>query len=122
MLGGVVVGTGVDWRRVAGTIDHRGLSCGRRRLDSHARRDQLVDLGLPLALVAAVESIGHAMLQVIAQRLLLDLVEGCAHGADLGQHVDAVAFLLDHARHAAHLAFDSAKPRELGFLQSLIHP
>ena len=55
------------------------------------------------------------------QGLLLDLVERGAHGADLGQHVDAVALVLDHARHAAHLALDAAEPRELGFLQSA-HP
>ena len=61
------------------------------------------------------------VLQVIAERLLLDLVEGRAHGADLGQHVDAVAILLDHAGDAAHLALDAAEPGELGFLQSLIH-
>ena len=64
----------------------------------------------------------HAMLQVVAQGLLLDLVEGRAHGTDLGQHVDAVALFLDHARHAAHLAFDAAQARELGFLQPLVHP
>ncbi len=37
-----------------------------------------------------MEGVRHAMLQVIAQRLLLDLVERGAHGADLRQHVDAV--------------------------------
>src|SRR5216683_2600530 len=74
---------------------------------------KLVDLGLPVAFAASMKGMRHAMLQVVAQRLLLDLVERRAHGADLGQHVDAVTLLLDHARHAAHLAFDAAKPRKL---------
>src|SRR5207342_3164153 len=82
---------------------------------------ELVDLGLAVALVAGMEGVGHAVLQVIAQRLLLDAVERSAHGADLRQHVDAVAILLDHAGDAAHLALDAAEPGELGFLQSLIH-
>ena len=68
------------------------------------------------------ERVRHAMLQVVAQRLLLDLVERRPHRADLGQHVDAVALVLDHSRHAAHLAFDATEPRELGFFQSVIHP
>jgi len=68
-----------------------------------------------------MEGVRHAVLQVIVQDLLLDLVERGAHRADLVDDVDAVAVFLDHARHAAHLPFDAAKPRQLGFLQTLIH-
>ena len=68
-----------------------------------------------------MEGVRHAMLQVIAQRLLLDAVQRGAHGADLGQHVDAVAVLFDHAGDAAHLALDAAQPGKLGFLQFLVH-
>lgn len=82
---------------------------------------KLVDLDLPVALGAGVESVGHAVPQMVRQRLLLDPVEGGADGTDLGQHVDAVAVLLDHARDTAHLALDATEPGELGFLQSLIH-
>src|SRR4029450_434984 len=83
--------------------------------------EQLVDLGLALALVAAMEGMRHAVLQMVAQRLLLDAVAPRTHGADLRRHVDAVAVLLDHAGDAAHLALDAAEPGKLGFLQSLIH-
>jgi heavy metal translocating P-type ATPase len=83
--------------------------------------EQFVDLGLAVALAAGMEGMRDAMLQVIAERLLLDAVEGGAHRADLRQHVDAVAILLDHARDAAHLTLDTAKASELGLLQSLIH-
>src|SRR5205807_7721611 len=33
-------------------------------------------------------------------------------GRDLGQHVDAVGVLVDHALQAAHLTLDSAQPLE----------
>jgi len=82
---------------------------------------QLVDLGLPLALAAAMEGVRHAMPEVIAQGLLLDLVERRPHRANLGQDVDAVAFFLDHAGDAAHLTLDTPEARQLGFLQSFIH-
>src|SRR5512143_388821 len=36
---------------------------------------ELVDLGLAVAFGAGMEGVRHAMLQVVAQRLLLDLVE-----------------------------------------------
>src|SRR5260370_35762440 len=84
--------------------------------------EEFVGLGLPVAFGAGMEGVRPAMLQVVAQRRLLDLVEGSPHGTDLGQHADAVAFVLDHARHAAHLALDAAEPGELGFFQSFIHP
>ena len=58
---------------------------------------------------------------VIAQDLLLDLVQRGAHGVDLGQHIDAVAVLLDHAQHAAHLALDPLQPRRHGLLCRIVH-
>lgn len=45
--------------------------------------DQLIDLDLTLARRAAMKSIGNAMPEVIAKRLLLDLVESCARCPDL---------------------------------------
>src|SRR5262249_6513494 len=82
---------------------------------------EVVDLGLPVAFVAGMKGVRHAVLQMVAERLLLDAVERRADGADLRQHVDAVAVLLDHAGDTPHLALDAAKPGELGLLQSLIH-
>lgn len=58
---------------------------------------------------------------MVVQDFLLDLVERGAHRADLGQHIDAVAVLLDHAGDAAHLALDASEPGELGFLLLLVH-
>ena len=68
-----------------------------------------------------MEGVRHAVLQMIGQRLLLDAVEGGAHRADLSQHVDTVALLLDHAGDATHLALDTAQPGKLGLLHFLVH-
>ena len=83
--------------------------------------EQFVDLGLAVLLGTGMESVRHAMLEVVVERLLLDLVQGRPHRANLGQHVDAVALLLDHAGDAADLALDAAKARELGFPEFAIH-
>lgn len=64
---------------------------------------------------------GNAMPQVIAQRLLLDLVERRPYRPNLRHDVYAIAILLDHAGDAADLTFDPAEPGKLGLLQSLIH-
>ena len=71
-----------------------------------------------------MEGVRHAMLQMVVQDLLLDLVERRPDRAELGQHVDAVAVFLDHAGDAAHLAFDAAEAGELGFLvrSSMLEP
>ena len=42
-----------------------------------------------------------------------DLVERRLHGADLGQDVDAVAIVVDHALDAADLALDAAQPLDV---------
>ena len=72
--------------------------------------DQLEELG---ALVVGVAR-GHRVLDAVA-RVVLDhqALHGAQRGADgrgLRKHVDAVAVLLDHARHAAHLALEPREP------------
>jgi len=64
---------------------------------------------------------GNAVLQMIAECLLLDAVQGGTYRADLGQHVNAVAVLLDHARDTANLAFNATEPGKLRFFQFIIH-
>ena len=63
----------------------------------------------------------HAMPQMIAEDLLLDLIQGGTNGTDLRQNLDAVAIFFDHARNAAHLAFDTAEPGKLRFLYLFVH-
>jgi heavy metal translocating P-type ATPase len=61
------------------------------------------------------------MLQVITQDFLFDPVQGSTDRTNLIQHIDAVAVLLDHARHAAHLALDAAEAGELRLFRFLVH-
>ena len=83
--------------------------------------EKFVDLGLSLAVVAGMERVCNAMLQMIRESLLLDAVERRAHGPDLGQHVDAITIFFDHAGNATHLALDATESGELGFLQLFVH-
>jgi hypothetical protein len=46
---------------------------------------------------------------VVVEEPERDLVEGRQDGRDLGEDVDAVAVVVDHARDATHLAFDSSQ-------------
>src|SRR5690606_6803970 len=57
-----------------------------------------------------------AVVQVILEDLALDPREGRADGAGLGQDVDAIAIILDHAGHAAHLSLDAVQAVEQGGL------
>ena len=82
---------------------------------------QLVDLDLALAVVAGMEGVCDAVLQVVVQDLLLDLVERRPHRAHLVDDVDAIAIFLDHAGNAAHLAFDPAEAGKLRFLHLRVH-
>ena len=62
-----------------------------------------------------------AMGDVIAQDLLLHTAERGAHGRDLGDDIDAVAVVLDHAGEAAHLTLDPAQAFDAGSLDVLSH-
>ena len=52
----------------------------------------------------------HARMGVSVEQPERDLVEGGLDRRDLGEDVDAVAVLLDHALDAAHLALDAPQP------------
>ena len=49
------------------------------------------------------------MANVIAQNLVLDATQSCADSRELGQHINAVTILGDHAGDAAHLALYAAE-------------
>jgi len=68
-----------------------------------------------------MKRVGYAMLQVIAEDFLFDFVQRGTDSTDLGQHIYAVAVLVDHARNATHLALDPAKPSSLGLFEFLVH-
>src|ERR1022692_3920506 len=71
------------------------------------RAHQLVDLLLGVAGRAALAL--HAVTGVIVDQAEGDLVQCGLDRRDLGQDVNAVALVLDHPGHAAHLPLD---PRE----------
>jgi len=62
------------------------------------------------------------MRDVILQHLFLDAAKRGADGGDLGDDIDAVAVVLDHAGEPAHLAFDPAQALPAGSLDVFSHP
>src|SRR2546428_13101574 len=54
-------------------------------------------------------ALGHAVADVVVEQLERDGVERLLDGADLRQHLDAVAVVLDHARNPAHLSLDAGQ-------------
>ncbi len=67
------------------------------------------DLAPLVVLVAAGDGVLDAMGDVIAENLLLGPAQRRAHGGDLGDDVDAVAVVADHAGEPADLALDAAQ-------------
>jgi hypothetical protein len=63
---------------------------------------------LPLfVLVAGHDRMVNAMRDMVFEDFVLDTRQGCANGPYLGNDVDTIAVILDHARDATHLAFDA---------------
>ncbi len=63
----------------------------------------------------------EAMPNVAIQEAEPDFVERRSDRIDLGEDVDAIAVLLDHAREAAHLALDPAQSFGAGCLDVVSH-
>src|SRR5262249_35318860 len=82
---------------------------------------QLFDLSPLIGLVAGGDRMLDAMGDVIAQDLLLEAPQRRAHRRNLRHDVDAVAIRIDHARDAAHLAFDPAQALGAGRLDVSPH-
>jgi len=72
---------------------------------------------LCLGRVAAFgDGLGDAVRQVIFEKFQGDGLQGSCRGGDLGEHVDAVGFLVDHPLNAADLTFGAPQPLcQLGF-------
>src|SRR5580658_7904419 len=86
------------------------------------RGDQFLDLMTLLDHVARGESTRHTVRHVIPQHLFLDLVQRGADGIDLGQQIDAVAVLRDHALQAADLTLNPLQASDHGGLGRVMHP
>src|SRR5229473_5419982 len=51
---------------------------------------------------------------MVLQQQEPDLVDGGLDGIDLGEHVDAIGFLVDHPRDSADLTLDAAEASQEG--------
>ena len=127
----VATGHGVA-RHHARALDRRARGVARRRRRARALAGPAGSRALPPALVLAapheaadcrhhlvgarisrrgVVGAHHAVLGVIVEQAQGDLVERGLDRGDLGQDVDAVALVLDHALDPADLSLDALEPR-----------
>src|SRR5688572_18266635 len=90
----------------------RALRPSRSAMGTRKNIDQLADLAALIGLIAGSDRVLDAMRDVVAQDLLLDPAQRRAHRRNLGDDVDTVTVLLDHAREAAHLSLDALEPVE----------
>src|SRR5262249_42668748 len=84
-------------------------------------RHQLGDLAPLLGGAATDDGVFDAVSDVIAQHLLLDPPERGAHRGNLGDDVDAIAIILEHAGEPAHLPLDAAEALLAGGFGWLAH-
>ena len=84
----------------------------------HEARDCLGGFfDLPLGLWAAGSGcIDDAVLEMVVRETHCDAAKSTGHGTDLGEDVDALLLLLDHAVNASRLALDPAQPRQVPVL------
>ncbi len=59
------------------------------------------------------------MVDVIAENFFLDSLQGRADRMGLGQHVDAIAIVLDHSENTADLALDAPQTNRDRFFRYL---
>lgn len=69
--------------------------------------NQFRDFSTLILGIARDDRMLDAMRDMVAQDLVLDLLERSANRLDLVHDVDAIAVRGDHARNAAHLALDA---------------
>ncbi len=82
---------------------------------------QLGDFAPLIRGVAGNDRMLDAMLDVVVQNRVLDLLERGLHRLDLVDDIDAVAVVRDHARDAANLALDAAQAHGSRFLDKVSH-
>ncbi len=82
---------------------------------------QFFDFDVLLFAVAAGHSIRDAMGDMITQYLLLDTQQSSPDRRQLGQHIDAIAIVVDHARQTADLPFNAIEPPAACCLGGFLH-
>src|SRR3712207_2367951 len=83
------------------------LSIGRRFLNPEEPLDGGGEFFyLLLGVLAVLDGLPHAVLDVVLQEYGAHLLQGCDDAGDLGEDVYAVGFLVHHPLHPPHLALD----------------
>lgn len=113
--GGIVPRRG--WRGI--DLDQSPLA--RLRCDVAENLDQFGDLAPLVLCIAGGDGVLDASSDVIAQNFVLDLLQGGFDRLDLVQDIDAIAFVRDHTRDAAHLPLDAIEAGRGGLLDSIPH-
>jgi hypothetical protein len=83
--------------------------------------DDLGDLFALVLLVAAGDGVFDAMADVIAQDFFFGATQGRPHRRNLGEDVDTIAAVLNHAGQATNLAFYAFEPFQHGSLCVFLH-
>ena len=91
-------------------------ACETSLLVSLEQLDKFVELDLLLLLAAAPDRFSDAMVGMVLEDFSLDLVEGGFDSPKLGQDVDAIPFILNHARDPAHLPLDPGQTGKAVFV------
>src|SRR6266540_2229000 len=71
-------------------------------------RNEFLDLAVALA---PLEALPDAVAHVVIQKAHADRLQGCRHRVELGEDVDAVLILVDHALQASDLSLDAPQTR-----------
>src|SRR6476620_10767063 len=82
-------------------------ACACKALD---RFHELLALRGRLFRISRSECVRHAVVHVVVEHLERQTLECGVYGCDLGEDIDAVAFVLHHPLDAAHLTFDAMEP------------
>src|SRR5450759_927287 len=89
---------------------------------AHQARDRgrgLLELGRRLV-ATVLDGLRDAVVQVLVQQGQCHRLQRLGGSGDLGQHVDAVRVLLDHAVHAPNLTLDPAQSPQVGILGGVV--
>jgi hypothetical protein len=70
---------------------------------------EFLDLPSLLGFAARGDRVLDAMADVIPQDLFLETPQGGSHSRNLGDDIDAIPVVLDHARKPSHLTLDASE-------------
>src|SRR5208282_6947237 len=105
------------WRMARRTPPRASRAPSPSPIAARQHFDQFADLAPLLGLVTGCDRVLDAVRNVVGEDFLLGAAQRRARRRELGDDVDAIAVVLDHAGEPAHLALDPLEPlhhRRLG--------